>query len=126
MDNNKFSWIERAVEHLQSCLGMESLGGVSWRFVEEEGLLIVAPSLLEMIGGRNDREEVYTFFGLDIGELAGVFDAPPVIYWSTREQMVSLEGRIGGEDTWLQIRSLPFDDEEPSFNLYSDGSLGER
>lgn len=119
MSNNSFTWVERAVEHLQSCLEIESLGGVSWRFVEVEGLMIIAPSLLEMVGGRNDGEEIYSFFNLDVGELVEVFDEPPVIYWSTREQMVSLEGRIGGEDAWLQIRSLPFDDEEPSFNLYS-------
>ena len=118
-------WVKTALDRLDACLQWESLGGMGWRLIED-GPLIVAPALIEMIGGRNDGEEVFAAFSLDLGEFARVFDAPPQIIWSTRERSVSFEGKIGEEDAWIEIRSEPFDDDTSHFNLYADGSLGEK
>jgi hypothetical protein len=123
---HKQTWIARAIERFDTCLELNSPGGMSWRFVEDDHLLIIAPSTIEMVGGRDDGESIFPSFHLDVGDLAGVFDEPPQISWSTREQTVSLEGKIAGKDAWIEVQSEPFNDEGPRYNLYSDGSLGEK
>ena len=122
---SKYAWINRILAQLDGCLEFESLGGFCWR-VTADHLLIVAPSLSQIMGGQNDGGEVFPFFHFQISEFAQVFDEPPDMNWSTSKKSLWFEGRIGGEDAWLEVRSEPFDDEEPHFNLYADGSLGER
>ena len=118
-------WINRVFDQLDGCLEFESLGGMSWRLTDE-GLLVIAPSGIEMVGGRDDGEEVFPFFRLEISELAKLFDEPPDISWSARGQSVWFEGKIDGETAWMEVRATPFDNEDPRFVVYPDGSVREK
>lgn len=118
-------WVDIALDHLNMCLELDALGGVAWRMAEDS-MLVVAPSLVEMIGGSTDGEEVFSFFSFDICEFVKVFDKLPAINWSTRDASVMIEGKINGHEVLIDVRSQPFSDATPHYNLYSDGSLGEK
>lgn len=51
----------------------------------------------------------------------------PSIHWASEPNpYISVEGQIGGEEAWIELRAEPFEDEEPRFTLQPDGSLRER
>lgn len=99
-------------------------GTLSWRFVED-GLLL-APTLVEIVGGAEDGEMVYPFFSLDVSHLVAVFDEVPNMHWNTMHDEFSLEGKIAGEDAWITFFRVPFDDENPEDLLDPKGAIRKR
>ena len=120
------TWIHRALDRLEACLELQSLGGISWRLTDDE-LLIVAPVRIEVVGGRDDGSDVFPLFVFDVGAFVEIFDEPPDVRWATGPMpSVSIEGKIDGEAAWIEVQAEPFEDEEPHFTLRPDGSLGKR
>ena len=106
-------WVEKFLDQLDQALEWKSLGTISWRFHKDENWLRLAPSLVEMVGGADDGEPVYPFFFLHISPLIEVFDDLPEMAWDTMSNELSLEGKIDGEDAWINLSREPFEDEEP-------------
>ena len=100
-------WVEEFLGQLEGSLEWQSLGTISWRFVEDENWLLLAPSILEVVGGANDGETVYPFYSLDVSHLVEVFDEVPAMHWNTMHDEFSLEGKIDGEDAWVTFSIGP-------------------
>jgi hypothetical protein len=119
-------WVEKVLDQLDQSLEWQSLGKLSWRFDEEDNHLRLAPALMEMSGGADDGQEVYPFYSLDVSSLIEVFDKPPSMSWSTMTNEFSLEGPIGGNDSWITFCRDPFDDDEPQDMVDPDGGIRQK
>jgi hypothetical protein len=119
-------WVEKVLDQLDQSLEWQSPGALSWRFHEDENWLRLAPSVVELVGGADDGESVYSFFSLNISHLIEIFDQLPEMLWNTRSDEFSLEGKINGEDAWITLSREPFDDEEPQNVLDPKGGIREK
>lgn len=116
-------WVEKFLDQLDQSMEWHSLGTMAWRFHEDEGWLQVAPCPLEVVGGADDGESVYSFYSLHVANLIEVFDAVPQMLWTTIDGEFSLEGKIGGDDAWITLHDAPFEDEEPGAVIDPDGGI---
>ena len=110
-------WTRTLVEKLDLCLELDSMGTVSFRYIDVEAQLLIAPGVIELVGGKDDGESVFPSIHLDVSELISVFDPSPHVAWSTRNDELHVEGTINGEEAWVTFLKHPFDDEEPSWVL---------
>ena len=116
-------WLEKVLDQLDQALEWQSPGAISWRFHEDENWLGLAPSVVELVGGADDGESVYSFFSLHLSHLIEIFDELPEMLWNTMTNEFSLEGKIDGEDAWITLSREPFDDEEPEEVLDPKGGI---
>jgi hypothetical protein len=116
-------WMEKVLDRLEQALEWQSPAAISWRYDEEENWLRLAPSVVELVGGADDGESVYSFFTLNISHLIEIFDALPEMLWNTMRNEFSLEGKIEGDDAWITLSKEPFDDEEPQEVLDPKGGI---
>jgi len=117
------TWIQKALDQLDQSLEWKSLGKISWRYDPDDSCLMLAPALLEMVGGANDGEEVYPSYSLDVSSFSVVFDELPVTIWDGMANELSMEGNIDGNDAWIIIRRDPFDDDEPNDIVEPGGGI---
>lgn len=89
-------WVETVLRQLDGSLECQSEGTISWRFIEDENCLLLAPSVIEIVGGAEDGETVYPFYSLAVSQLVQVFDELPDMHWDTMNDEFSLEGKIDG------------------------------
>src|SRR5689334_15216186 len=116
-------WVEKFLDRLDESLEWQSLGTISWRFLQEENWLQIAPSPLEVIGGADDGESVYPFYALHVAHLIEVFGEAPEMLWNTMTDEFNVEGKIDGSDAWITFFKSPFDDEEPHDVLDPKGGI---
>jgi len=64
-------------------------------------------------------------FSLQFAELVKVFDSLPEMCWNTIYDELHLEGEIDGEDAWITLQKLPFQDDQPQW-LIEGGVLRRR
>src|SRR5450432_2352473 len=96
-------WFEKVLDQLEQSLEWMSPGALSWRFDEEENWLRLAPSVIEVVGGADDGESVYSFFSLDVSHLIEIFDELPEMIWNTMSNEFWVEGKVDGEDAWITL-----------------------
>jgi hypothetical protein len=116
-------WVEKVLDQLDQSLEWQSPGALSWRLHEDEHWLRLAPSVVELVGGADDGEAVYSFFSLNVSHLIEIFDQLPEMLWNIMSDEFSLEGKINGEDAWITFSRKPFDDEEPQDVLDPNGGI---
>jgi hypothetical protein len=116
-------WVELVLDKLGEVIEMQSPGTISWRYVEIENWLLVAPCPLELVGGADDGESVFPFYTLHVSQLIEIFDEAPEVYWETMRHELSVEGIIDGEDAWITFSRDPFDDDEPEDVLDPKGGI---
>ncbi|HOJ20007.1 MAG TPA: hypothetical protein PLY56_00590 [Armatimonadota bacterium] len=114
-------WADAVVEAMNSGLMECWPGGLLFGYVEAEHQVVVRPTPFHCDGD----QVAYPSFFLSIEHLVALFDAPPAITMCTREDDVSVEGEIGGEHVWVQIRKEPLDSDEPVGRLHPDGGFEE-
>lgn len=106
-------WVDAFLDRLDEAVEWHSPGKLCCRYVPDEDRLLIAPAVLEMVGGADDGESVFPFFTLHVSHLIEVFDEFPEMMWNTMLNEFSIEGKIDGEEAWVTISREPFDDEEP-------------
>ena len=116
-------WVEKLLDQLDGSIEWQSLGTLAWRYSEEEGWLLIAPSPLEIVGGAEDGESVFPFYSLHISILIEIFDELPTMLWDSMRNELSIEGKIDGSDAWITFCREPFEDDEPQDILDPDGSM---
>jgi len=116
-------WIEKALDKIGEAVEWQSMGTLSWRFNDIENWLLLAPGLVELVGGPDDGESVYPFYSLDVSHLVEVFDEPPAMRWDNMNNEFSVEGKIDGDEAWITFCKEPFDDEEPEDVLDPKGGM---
>jgi len=92
---------------------VDSGSGLEWVFDEEEQQLIFAPPVVELQGGAHDGAEVYSFYRVEFDSIFMLFDEPPSVSFSTREDECCIEGTIDGAHAWITFQKHPFEDEGP-------------
>lgn len=111
-------WVEHFCALLGEFVELESPGTIEWRFVPREQQLVVAPGLLELVGGAEDGEVVYPYFVVHLRELAEEFDSPPSLEWNTMHDELWVSGEMDGEEAFVILRKEPFaDGAAPSHRL---------
>lgn len=78
---------------------------------------------MELVGGADDGEPVYPFYGLQISHLVELFDEPPEVSWDAMHNELSVEGLIDGDQAWITFSREPFADAEPEDVLDPEGNL---
>ncbi|MBX3452489.1 MAG: hypothetical protein KF777_23260 [Planctomycetaceae bacterium] len=117
-------WIEKVLESVSSNLEWQSLGAIAFRVTEDRELLL-APAGAEVVGGRNDGEQVYSGYTLSVSGVAELFDRLPEIHLNTQPVAnLSLIGTIGGQSAVVLISTHPFPDDEHEFRVHGDGTWG--
>lgn len=116
-------WVEKFLDQLDQALEWQSPGTMSWRFLEAENWLRIAPCPIELVGGAEDGGAVYPFFFLHLSNLIERFDELPEMFWDTMNDEFSLEGKIDGDHAWITVSREPFDDEEPQDVLDPKGGI---
>ena len=53
--------VEKFLDQLGEVIEMQSPGTISWRFIEIENWLLVAPCPIELVGGPDDGESIIPF-----------------------------------------------------------------
>ncbi len=103
-------WVNAVFESLYA--EVDSGSGLEWIFVEEEQQLIFAPPVVEIQGGAHDGAEVYSFYRVEIDSIFMLFDEPPSVSFSTREDECSIEGTIDEVHAWITFQKHPFEDQD--------------
>jgi hypothetical protein len=106
------TWSDRVLDRIEAhgVLQFYSPGGYETRANDEEKHIYLAPSVVEMVGGKGDGEEGYAFSQLDVEQLREVFDEVQGVSWDTMHDELTVEGVVVGESGCLTICKLPFED----------------
>ena len=117
-------WYQELLDELdESVEWLSGLGQLSWRFVESENQLLLAPSVAEVVGGKDDGETVFPSYILHVSPIVELFTAPPEIAWDTSEGQLDIEGQYKEQDVLVSFRATPFDDEQPTATVQPDGGF---
>ena len=108
MSENPSRWIDGLLAKLESFVELQSPGSLDIRY--GEGELVVAPDVLELVGGENDGDEVFAFFNVELNALMDEFDERPEVTWNTMHDELWVDGRIGGTAAFVIFRRNPFSD----------------
>jgi len=106
------AWVNAVFESLYA--EVDSGSGLQWLFDEEEQELIFAPPVVQLQGGARDGAEVYSFYHVQLNSIFMLFDKPPAISFSTRDNECSIEGTVNGAHAWITFQKHPFEDQGPS------------
>ena len=122
------NWVEKLLEETDRFLEGHSPGPLEFRFVEAEGQLVIAPGLVEMVGGSEDGTEAYPFFSVHLSGLMELFDQPPEVLWTTMHDELHVdglhvEGKIDGQDAWVTFQKAPFDDAKAASEVVDGGMV---
>jgi len=109
-------FIQSACETFE--LGMLSHIGWSVLFGVEGWEAWMYPTPVEILGGRDDGEEVLpSHRAVNISDITVLFDEPPDVDWChcpDHITEVSIDGRVKGHGLWLHIQEEPPKDMKPT------------
>lgn len=88
MSENPSPWIDILSAKLESYVELQSPGALDVRCAEGE--LVIAPDVLELVGGENDGDEVFPFFNVELSALMDEFDERPEVTWNTMHDELSI------------------------------------
>jgi len=95
---------------------VDSGSGLQWLLDPIEQQLIFAPPVVELQDSDHDGAEVYSFYRVELDSIFMLFDEPPAVAFSTREDECSIEGTIDEARAWITFQKHPFEDEGPLEN----------
>lgn len=116
-------WLKEVCETACAAFDLGAPGHIGWRTVEEDKSweAWVYPTRTELVGGRNDGEEVTSGHrSVDLSEILEGFDEPPHVEWchyTDQIPEVSIEGKVEGHDLWLHILEEAPEDVEPTMRF---------
>ena len=119
-------WMEKLIDQLESNIELDSPGSLDIRYNEVECQILIAPDVVELVGGEHDGDEVYPFFTVHLSALCESFDETPEVMWLTMHNELWVEGKIGGEDAFIIFRRNPFDDVGPASQVLEGNMLREQ
>ena len=120
MSENPNPWMDALLAKLESFVELQSPGSLDIRCAEGE--LVIAPDVLELVGGENDGDEVFPFFNVELSALLDEFDERPEVTWNTMHDELWVDGQIGGADAFVIFRRNPFSN-VGSASQVLDGSM---
>ena len=88
--------------------------------------MLVAPDVIELVGGEHDGEDVYPFLTIDLSELSEEFDETPEMTWHTMHDELWVNGKIDGENAFVIFRRTPFSDVAPTSHVFDGNKLREK
>ena len=116
-------WQDKVIEALENAMEFFSPGALTYTLRDDEHVLVVAPSLLEMEGEENG---VYPHFSFDISGFAKLFDDAPEIVWRTFPDLaLSFDGQIDGENAVVEVLGHPFEEAQAIGVVDEEGNVCE-
>ena len=109
---------------LESFVELQSPGALDIR--SAEGELVIAPDVLELVGGEDDGDEVFPFFNVELSALMDEFDERPEVTWNTMHDELSVEGQIGGTAAYVSFRRNPFSDVGSASRVLDGSTIREK
>ena len=119
-------WMEKLIDQVEAFVELDSPGSLDIRYNDVEYQLLIAPDVLELVGGKHDGDEVYPFFTVNLSVLFESFDETPEVMWHTMHDELWVDGRIGGEDAFIIFKRHPFDDVGPASHVFEGNMLREK
>ena len=98
-------------------------GSLDIRYNTAERQLVIAPNVLELVGGEHDGDEVFAFFSVNLTALMDAFDELPEVTWNTMHDELWLEGHIDGADAFVILRRNPFSDAGPASEVMDGNTI---
>ena len=111
------------MDRLETFLELESPGAIAVRVIEEDDHLLIAPDLVEMVGGPDDGAECFPSITVRLLELLELFDEVLGATWNTQHRELNVDGKIGGKDVSVTIQREPFEDVEKARFVFEEGVL---
>lgn len=101
-------WLRDVLETACAAHDLGAPARLGWKAFEEEDTweAWVYPERVELVGGRNDGEEVTSgHVTVDLSEILASFDEPPHLAWCRSGDIpeISIEGKVEGHDLWLHL-----------------------
>ena len=106
MSDNPSPWIDALLAKLEAFIELQSPGSLDIRCAEGE--LVIAPDVLELVGGENDGDEFFPYFNVELSGLMDEFDEHPEVTWNTVHDELCVDGQIGGAAAFVIFRRNPF------------------
>jgi len=91
-------WTDKVLDQLETFLELASPGDFDTRLIEEDDHLLMAPDLVEMVGGPDDGAECYPFITVRLRELLELFDEVLGATWNTQHRELDVHGKIDGKN----------------------------
>ncbi len=126
MSNKLRPWMEKLKDQMEAFVELDSPGSLDIRYNEVECQMVIAPDVLELVGGEHDGDQVYPLFTVHLSVLNDLFDETPEVMWHTMHDELWVDGRIGGEDAFIIFRRNPFDDAGPASQVLEGNILREK
>ena len=121
MSENPNPWMDTLLDNLESFVEFQTPGSLDIRYNTADCKLIIAPDVLELVGGEHDGDEVFAFFTVDLTALMNEFDELPEVMWNTMHDELWVDGQIDGADAFVIFRRNPFSDAGPASQV-TDGN----
>ena len=126
MSNELRPWMEKLMDQMETFVELDSPGSLDIRYNEGECQIVIAPDVLELVGGEHDGDEVYPFFTVNLSVLNDVFVETPEVMWHTMHDELWVDGKIGGEHAFIIFRRNPFSDVGPASQVLEGNMLREK
>jgi hypothetical protein len=115
--------MDTLLANLESFVEFQSPGSLDIQYGTAECELIIAPDVLELVGGEHDGDEVFAFFTVNLTALMDEFDELPEVMWNTMHDELWVDGQIDGAAAFVIFRRNPFSDAGPASQVMDGNTV---